>query len=211
MPDDLRVAGLFEHLESYLGEIADGIRGDETTPAGVQVVRFGENRPYAGVTTLATLGLSGHHLAQPGGRGLHQELLMHLPADGTPGNAAGVLFQVAGELIASGRGLLRGEVVGPRGPLFGFGPMTALYAAPPVYLPDEFAECGTGTTTVVMTWLVPVTDAEAAYVRARGWSAFEDALLAEDPGLTDLSRGPVTVASNPGGQQNALLCATVGS
>lgn len=123
---------------------------------------------------------------------------MHLPANDQPSNAAGLLFQVASELIASGRGLLRGQVIGPRGPLFDSSPTTALYAAPPVYLPDGFAECDTGTTTIVMTWLVPITDAEARYVRDRGWSAFEDVLVAEDPDLVDLSRSPVNAAISPG-------------
>jgi hypothetical protein len=68
-----------------------------------------------------------------------------------------------------------------------------------VYLPPEFAVCDTGTTTVLMTWLVPITDTEASYVSTRGWPAFEDALLAEDPDLTDLSRRPVTVSSDSGG------------
>ena len=47
--------------------------------------------------------------------------------------------------------------------------------------------------------LVPITDAEADYVHARGWSAFEEALAAEGPDLADLSRNPVTVASDSGG------------
>lgn len=194
------MTGLIEHLESHLGEISGGSRGDASAPAGVQVAWFGENRPHAGVTTLATLGLSAHHLAQSGEQGLHQELLMHLPLAGQPGNAAGILFQVAAGLIASGRGLPRGEVIGPRGPLFGSGPMTALYAAPPVCLPDSFAVCDSGTAEIVMTWLVPVTDEEARYVRDRGWPAFEGALLAEDPDLTDLSRSPVTAARDPRGR-----------
>ena len=116
-----------------------------------------------------------------------------------PGNAAGLLFQLAAGLIAHGRGLLRGEVIGPRGPLFGSGPMTALYAAIPVYLPEGFAICDTGTVTVVMTWLVPITDAEADYVRTHGWSAFEEALVTEDPDLVNLSRNLVTAASDSGG------------
>jgi hypothetical protein len=189
---------LIAHLESYLGEISGGTSGDDSTPDGLQVVWFGANRPHTGVTTIARLGLSRHHLAQSGGKGLHQELLMHLPMVGQPRNAAGLLFQVAAELIARGRGLLRGEVIGPRGPLFGSGQMTALYAAAPGYLPDGFDVCDTGTVTVVMTWLVPITDTEANYVRARGWSAFEDALVAEDPDLVDLSRSPVTAVGNLG-------------
>jgi hypothetical protein len=79
--------------------------------------------------------------------------------------------------------------------------MTALYAASPVYLPDEFADCDTGTVTVVMTWLVPITDAEAGYVHTRGWPAFEDALEGEDPDLVDLSRDPLRAASNASGSK----------
>jgi hypothetical protein len=90
---------------------------------------FGADAPFAGVTTWATLGLSNHHLTQPGGGGLHQELVMHLPYARQPANAAGVLFQVAAELIERGRGLARGEVVGPRGQLFTQSEMTALVAA----------------------------------------------------------------------------------
>jgi hypothetical protein len=56
----------------------------------------------------------------------------------------------------------------------------------------------TGTVTVVMTWLVPITAAEASYVRARSWPALEDALVAEDPDLVDLSRSPVTAVSDVG-------------
>jgi Suppressor of fused protein (SUFU) len=190
---------LIAHLESYLGAISGGTGGDESTPAGLQVVWFGANRPYTGVTTIATLGLSRHHLAQSASRGVHQELLMHLPMAGQPRKAAALLLQVAAELIAQGRGLLRGEVIGPRGPLFGSGQMTALYAAAPGYLAPGFDTCDIGTVTVVMTWLVPITDTEAGYVRTRGWPTFEETLIAEDPDLVDLSRSPVTAARDLGG------------
>lgn len=189
------MTNLIEHLESHLGTISGGSRGDESTPAGVQVVWFGADCPHPGTTTIATLGLSRHPFTQPGGQGLHQELLMHLPmAPRQPANSAGLLFQVAAELLARGRGLLHGEVIGPRGPLFGSGPMTALYATAPGYLPAGFDICDTGTTTVVMTCLIPVTDAEAAYISAIGWRAFERALADEDPELTNLTRSSLTAA-----------------
>jgi hypothetical protein len=197
-PDDRTVTDLITHLESFLGEIGGGTRGDDSTPSGLQVVWFGPNSPFTGVTTIMTLGLSQYHLNQPGDKGLHQELLMHLPTADQPGNAAGLLFQVAGELIARGRGLLRGEVVGPRGRLFDRGQMTALYAATPVYLPDNFAVCDTAAGKAVMAWLVPITGAEADYVRTHGWTAFEAALVAEDPDFTEPSRSPVTATALAG-------------
>lgn len=121
---------------------------------------------------------------------------MHLPTKRSPPNAAGVLFQVAQLLVDRGRSLLRGEVLGPRGQLFKRSPLTALYAASPVYLPEDFAVCPTPEGSVVLTWLVPITGAEAAYVESHGWQTFEDSLLAEDPDLTDLSRSPLKASAD---------------
>ena len=73
--------------------------------------------------------------------------------------------------------------------------MTALYAAVPIYLVDEFSVYETAAGAVVLTWLVPITDDEATYIHAHGWRAFEDALVAEDPDLTDLLR-PSLAAAN---------------
>jgi hypothetical protein len=189
------MAELIAQLESFLGPIMAGSRDDESTPAGIQVVWFGPDRPSAGVTTVVTLGLSHHRLSQPSGTDLRQELMLHLPTTDQPANAAGILFQVAAELLDGHRGLLRGEIIGPRGPLFAATRMTALYATVPVYLPDEFAVCPTEAGLVVMTWLVPVTDEEAGYLRTHGWHALEQAFLAENPDLTDLSRPSITAST----------------
>jgi hypothetical protein len=82
--------------------------------------------------------------------------------------------------------------------LFDRGQMTALYAATPVYLPDNFAVCDTAAGKAVMAWLVPITGAEADYVRTHGWTAFEAALVAEDPDFTEPSRSPVTATGLAG-------------
>src|SRR5262245_36656394 len=134
------VANLLDHLEAYLGRIRAAFPGDNSTPAGVQVVRFGPDQPFAGVTTVATLGLSHYYLNQPTGPPVRQELLMHVPEHAQPPNLAGVLLQVAEELMRDHRCLPRGDVIGPRGALFAGTDMTALYAAMPVYLPDDFAD-----------------------------------------------------------------------
>ena len=185
------VANLIAHLEAYLGEMRGGTPGDESTPDRVQVATFAPDSPFEGATTLVTLGLSQYHLDQPSGAGIHQELLMHFRTQNEPGNAAGVLFQVAAELIARGTGLTRGEVIGPRGRLFGSGDTTALLAAAPGYLPDDFAICRESTRTIALVWLVPITTIEAHFVRAHGWRAFEDALVAADPDLADIGRPSV--------------------
>jgi hypothetical protein len=116
---------------------------------------------------------------------------MHFIAANEPSNAAGILFQVAAELIDRGHGLRRGEVLGPRETLFGRGRTTALYAAVPVYLPDSFAVCREANRTIVLTWLVPITADEADVVRTQGWQAFEDALVTHNPDLTDIERDSI--------------------
>jgi Suppressor of fused protein (SUFU) len=190
MRDDRGVADLVEHLERFLGPIEGGAGADDAIQPRVNAVRFAPDVPFTGVTTWTTLGLSNHHLQQPSG-GLHQELVMHVPTAPQPANVAAVLLQVAGELIARGRGLARGEVLGPRGPLFADTGLTGLVATSPAYLPDGFAVCDTPAVPVVLTWLVPLTTDEARFAHAHGWRALEKIFIAQDPDVTDLGRPSV--------------------
>lgn len=121
----------------------------------------------------------------------HQELMMHVPTARQRDNVAEVLFQIAGELIQRGHGAARGEVIGPRGRLFAATEMTALVAAQPVYLPDEFAVCETPAAPVVLAWLVPLTQAEAHFTHTQGWAALEAVFVQHDPDLTDHERASV--------------------
>jgi Suppressor of fused protein (SUFU) len=195
------VADLIEHLESFLGRIAGGSRGDESTPDAVQVAWFGPDVPFAGVTTLVTIGLSRRRLESPDGAAVHQELLMHVPNDEYPARAAGLLFQVAGEMVDRRAALSHGQVIGPRGPLFPGRPATAMVAISPRYLPDEFARCHLDESVpVVLTWLVPITSGEAEVIRQEGWETLEGAFAAEDPDLTDPDRPEVRpVGAGPAG------------
>ncbi|MEU4483141.1 suppressor of fused domain protein [Micromonospora sp. NPDC023966] len=187
------MAGLIEHLESFLGLIAGGSRGDDTTPEGVQVAWFGPDVPFGGVTTLVTVGLSRRHLNLPSDGALHQELVMHVPTDDYPARAAGLLFQVAGELVRRRAGLSNGQVIGPRGPLFPGGQTTAIVAISPRYLPESFAVCHTEPAPVVFTWLVPITTGEAEVIQKFGWGTLEQSFAAQDPDLADPGRAEVAL------------------
>lgn len=57
-----------------------------------------------------------------------------------------------------------------------------------MYFPDEFATYREADRDVVMVWLIPITRSEAEFVRAHGWSRFEDELVKADPDLIDLRR-----------------------
>ncbi|RZU75420.1 suppressor of fused protein SUFU [Micromonospora kangleipakensis] len=184
---------MIEHLESFLGLITGGSRGDDATPEGVQVAWFGPDVPFGGVTTLVTVGLSRRHLGLPNGGALHQELVMHVPTDDYPARAAGLLFQVAGEMVRREAGLQHGQVIGPRGPLFPDSQTTAMVAISPRYMPESFAVCHTESAPVVLTWLVPITTGEAEVIQKSGWGTLEQAFAAQNPDLADPGRAEVAL------------------
>jgi len=187
------VAELIEHLESFLGLMAGGSRGDDTTPEGVQVAWFGPDVPFNGVTTLVTVGLSRRHLNLPTGGAWHQELLMHVPTDDYPARAAGLLFQVAGEMARRRAALPHGQVIGPKGPLFPGSQTTAMVAVSPRYMPEAFAVCRIETAPVILTWLVPITTGEAELIQKSGWGRLEQAFAAQNPDLADPRRAEIAL------------------
>jgi Suppressor of fused protein (SUFU) len=189
-------AELIEHLEKFLGKIEEGWSTDadgRTLP--FQVVRL-SRAPIADCDAFSTLGLSQHQMqSQKSGRRIAQEFVMLIRRCRTGFGIPGLLQQVASEALKEKRALLRGEVVGPRGLLWKGGTMEALYVSLPVYLPDEFAECAISSELrVVFSWLVPIGPSEARYVSARGWEAFERALVKYDPDLVDPYRKEIAFA-----------------
>jgi hypothetical protein len=97
------------------------------------------------------------------------------------------------EALNGNRALLRGEVLGPQGPLLPGSLMEALYVGIPVYFPDEFGSCAVGGDSVVIAWLIPISKSEATYVADHGWPAFEKRLVEIDPDLTDVFRSSMNL------------------
>jgi hypothetical protein len=175
-----------EHLERYLGPIAEGwsLRDSDT---GIQVVRFAD-KPDPGVATLTTLGLSRHTLDMPRDRTVRQELLMVIGSEADATAAAAALLSLAVPLAATHRALLRGEVVGPGNPVIEESPMNAWYVTRPTIFPDGLATYVGSEPPTVVVWMIPIYPEEAAYARAKGWSAFEDRFEALQPDLFNLQR-----------------------
>jgi len=179
------VRGLVEHLEGYLGEIQVGWSHDaDGSPLPFQVVRFSPGE-LAGRAVFSTLGLSATPLlSRTSGRRVRHEVIMIVPDRLRVGPVPGLLQQVGLEILGSGSALLRGDVIGPRGPLFAMTEMEALYASIPVYLPDEFGQ----HKDVVIVWLIPISRSEAEFIAEQGWPKFENRLTEVDPDLTDFDR-----------------------
>ncbi|GLY41453.1 hypothetical protein Amsp01_074760 [Amycolatopsis sp. NBRC 101858] len=143
--------GLIEHLEARLGALTGGWKRD-----GFQV---GAYAGAFGAKWFATAGLSRHPLhSRTSGRHLRQELIVGSYPSGPTEGLPHLLGQVAGELLASGQALLRGDVLGPRGPFAPGSAMEALYASSPSYFDDEFAvaEVDDGARAAIV-WLVPIS------------------------------------------------------
>jgi hypothetical protein len=189
--------GLIEHLEARLGLITGGWSKDsDGRPREFRVAAFA-NGTISGVESFSTIGLSRYDLVSPrSGRKLRLELLAG--ERGGPGTEylPGLVGQVADELLASGRALLRGDVIGPRGPLVPESRMEAWYAAAPVYYDDGFAgvDLDDGHRAAIV-WIVPISRREAQFVSANGWREFENELIKYDPDLLDLHRDELPLAN----------------
>ncbi|MBO0745953.1 MAG: suppressor of fused domain protein [Candidatus Dormibacteraeota bacterium] len=184
---------LVDHLERYLGEIEGGWSVDKDGhDMPFQVVRFPRGSG-SGTVSFATLGLSRYPQPSYSGKEIRQELLMIVPDRLRDGPVPGLLQQIGMEVLAAARPLLRGEVIGPRGSLVAGSPMEAVYAAIPVYFPDDFAVYEGDDEPIVIAWLVPISAREASYVKQYGWEAFEQHLAETDPDLTDVFRPSLPV------------------
>jgi hypothetical protein len=183
------IDGLIDHLERYLGPIAGGWTDDpDGNPMPFQLVH---NRQAGnGTDTYGTLGLSEHLLMSPITGDDHRiELIMLAPAatnDPTPVLAS--LLGIGATLIRVHEAPSVGDLFRNVGPLRQISAMDTLYAGRVLLWPREFADFGEGTSRVSPLWLMPVSEAEAHYVREHGWSEFEKLLIEHDPDPADFHR-----------------------
>src|SRR5208283_1844210 len=121
--------------------------------------------PVKGTAVVSTLGLSRQVMhSSSTGKPYRLELFFMLfrESDGSR-NLPGVLHQAATEALRDHHGLLRGDVVGPRGPLRDGATVEALYSSAPVCFPASFQVYtpSDGTLPIALAWLVPITASEA--------------------------------------------------
>jgi hypothetical protein len=160
-----------------------------------QVVKY--DSPTIRLTTAySTLGLSDHPLrSRTSGRDLRLELIMMIRTTESQFEVPDLLQNVGLQMIQTGSALLRGDVIGPRGPLRPGSNLEALYAALPVYLADDFAGCSLGDgLECAIVWLIPISAKECAFVRSHGWPAFEAAMARDNPDLLAMDRDELRTA-----------------
>ncbi|RZU16410.1 suppressor of fused protein SUFU [Kribbella rubisoli] len=188
------MTSMIKHFERQLGPIQDGWSGDpDSNEMPFQIVRFAQGSGDRTVA-FATLGLGRYPLISAAtGRTIRHELLLLVSEELVNEPFPSLLQEIGEEAIRDDRALLRGDLLGPRGPLISESHLEALYVTMPVYFPDDFATCDSPDGPIVIAWLVPVSLAEARYIDSAGWEAFEDRLIEQDPNLMDFSRKSVVV------------------
>lgn len=184
---------LIAHLETFLGPLEHGwsARPDgQKMPFQVAEFRGGA---LDGIHTFATVGLSNTGLiSQPRGKAIHMECIMALHAGQGAKNIPALLQTVGAMMLHEGRPIIRGEVIGPsRSAILNGTPFSALYAAMPVYWPDAFASVDVSGFTVIIAWLIPIMEEEAAFIHGQGWGAFENLLEESGEDLLDMERRSV--------------------
>lgn len=153
-----------------------------------QVVRYDQGSG-PGTIGFSTLGLGRFPLSSPtSGRAIRHELLMIAPKTMESSAIPSLLLQVGSAAVKGRRALVRGDVIGPYGPLLPGTSLEALYVTSPVYFPDDFAIFEGDDQPVVIAWLAPISASEANYVASHGWDAFEGRLAEQGPNLTDFGR-----------------------
>lgn len=180
------LASLPEHYERHLGKITKGW-SDQKQAHGVQIVCF-EKQPVRGVNTYATLGLSRHDLALSSSRRVRQELLLSADEQFLPDAVAALVLSLAEYVLQRSSALLRGEVIGPGGPVIAGSTLTAIYVTNPSPFDTSLTEFPCESPAVVFAYLVPIFNAEATLIREKGWRWFEEELEQQDPNIWDLTR-----------------------
>jgi hypothetical protein len=188
---ETRERPLIRHLRKYLGDSDAGWLEDAL---GIQVWRF-KDKPVVGAATYTTVGLSKHLLAQDEKRSIRQELVFSCYDDFAALPIENRLFSVSRDLISSHKALIQGQILGPRGRLFDDVKAEALFALEPTLLPRGFAEfTESDGSTVIMVWLVPLLQEEAAFARQHGWNVLDSLMVELNPDVMDLGRSVMNLA-----------------
>lgn len=175
---------ILDHYESFFGEMLRGFLGSLRGVSAVEL-RDGD------VTLVGTVGLSLYPRKSPiSDQVLRQELLMMWRGDANAREVAAVLLGLCVRVVTVAP-LLRGEVLDLGSPIHAGSRFSHVVATVPAFLPEGFALCETPQGVCVFCWLMPLSAAEVAFVRQRGWPELEDRLEGATSGLLDVSRADV--------------------
>ena len=165
---------LFRHLTGELGSVARAWSKDPAgADLGFQVVEFAPGR-IDGAVMYSTLGLSDYILDSTIADGRFRLELIMIAPERLRGSALPYVLGDYGRMVLALRELPEiGTIVRNVPILADLSSMNALYLGQPPHFPPDFARFRSGDLAVNLDWLLPVSAAEATFVEAEGWAAFE--------------------------------------
>jgi hypothetical protein len=181
---------LIDFLEQQLGTMAGGQIFESEPERRVQVARF-ENQPVPGSVTYVTTGLSKHFLHQVSGPDIKLELLACVWSRFRNAGIDALLFALSQEILSLHHAPAHGDVIGPRGPVTDGSKLEAFYILPPLYYEAAMEVFESEGTQTLFAWALPISVAEASFIRREGWKAFEERIHSTDPDLMDLERASI--------------------
>ena len=179
---------IIEHIETYLGEIANSFILEEGN-IRIRALEF-HNTPIPNVNTYLTLGVSNFEFHRYAEKKYRQEYLFAAHKSFDKSDIASMLLTFSASIIEKKIALLRGEVIGKK-QLISDIKANALYVSIPVFWDDEFHEFSDSAPSTVFIWLMPIMSDEYHFVKSNGWNAFEDKLEISECDFWDLNRKSV--------------------
>ncbi len=176
---------MIKHLEDHLGKINFGWK-DPSIGRNLQVVSFA-NTPFDGVTTYSTLGLSEQILPM-GTNLIRHELIFSAYNRFNSEEIASFLSTFAESMVKDNKALLQGDCVGPSSPVILGTLLNSIFVSHPSIINKDLSVYYGSAPPTIFAWVVPIHEAEAEFIRAKGWKAFDSLLEEKDPDLWDLHR-----------------------
>jgi hypothetical protein len=184
-------AEVLRHLRAHLGEIAVRYSTHaDGRPMRFEVLGF-KDHPRRGATTFVTFGLCALELPVQNGF-VREELVLATWDRFLVQDIPALLLMVAGTIADRQTAVIRGQVLGPRGPIFPGSTASALYFTPPPYFPESFDYLASTVPPTLFAGVVPLTREETEMVGELGWNRFEDEIGRQNPDLLDLARPSMT-------------------
>lgn len=180
---------LLHHLEQYFGLLDCGWYEVDGEKLPFPIWKFNHG-PADGTVAFTTAGLSEHPLpSSSGGEVIRHELVIFGREDERLDLLPAILVQVGETILRAGRALLYGDVLGPCGPIIPGSELTAFYVTGHAYMPDSFNVVHDDQGEhLILLWLIPITDGEAAFCREQGAEKFEAQIARVDPDFLDWDR-----------------------
>ena len=177
---------IIEHAEKFLGSVSRGWK-EKISLDSMQVILF-ERSPFDSVDTFMTAGLSHHELKISDEKKVRQELVLPVSGTGIAEMVVSLLLYICDLILRDHGAILRGQVIRLPANVADKLGFDCVYCAIPVFMEDEFATFDGPQPSKVFVWVIPISNSEADYIDANGWSQFEDLLEEKGPDLFSLER-----------------------